>query len=154
MSASSLKQLLFTLHDIRSLKILVLLLRPPWMNCVCVSHLIMFDSLQSHGLGSSKGSSVHGILQARTLKWVPVPSPEDLPNQNPGLWHCRQILYHLSYILGLKWTEWTGPIFKKSHYFFWFSRHQIISFICSYFDYISWFWFSTGDFPKLDFFFF
>ena len=28
-------------------------------------------------------SSVHGILQARILKWVPFPSPGDLPN--PGM---------------------------------------------------------------------
>ena len=28
------------------------------------------------------GSSVHGILQARILKWVAIPSPGDLPN--PG----------------------------------------------------------------------
>ena len=26
------------------------------------------------------GSSVHGILQARILKWVAFPSPGDLPN--------------------------------------------------------------------------
>ena len=29
------------------------------------------------------GSSVHGILQARILKWQPFPSPGDLPN--PGI---------------------------------------------------------------------
>ena len=28
--------------------------------------------------------SVHGILQARILEWVPFPSPGDLPNQNIG----------------------------------------------------------------------
>jgi len=32
---------------------------------------------------SPPGSSVHGILQAKILKWVPFPSPEDLPN--PGI---------------------------------------------------------------------
>ena len=52
---------------------------------------------------SPPGSSVHGILQARILEWVAVPfsipSPGDLPNHqsNPGLPHCRQILYHLSH---------------------------------------------------------
>ena len=37
----------------------------------------MFDSLQpiDHSL---PGSSVHGILEARTLDWVVVPPPEDL----------------------------------------------------------------------------
>ena len=29
------------------------------------------------------GSSVHGILQARTLEWVAIPSPGDLPD--PGI---------------------------------------------------------------------
>ena len=32
---------------------------------------------------SPPGSSVHGILQARILEWVAVPSPEDLPD--PGI---------------------------------------------------------------------
>ena len=39
--------------------------------------------------------TVHGVLQARRLEWVAVPTPGDLPN--PGLPHCRQILYQLSY---------------------------------------------------------
>ena len=95
---------------------------------------------------SLPGSSVHGILQARTLKWaaiafsvqegkvkvkslirvrlfatpwtvayhaplsmrfskqeywngLPFPSPGIFPTQgsNPGLSHCRQMLYHLSH---------------------------------------------------------
>ena len=29
---------------------------------------------------SPPGSSVHEILQARTLEWVVIPSPEDLPD--------------------------------------------------------------------------
>ena len=45
------------------------------------------------------GSCVHGLLQARILEWVAVPfsrasSPLRL---NPGLLHCRQILYHLNH---------------------------------------------------------
>ena len=32
---------------------------------------------------SLPGSSIHGILQARILEWVPFPSPGDLPN--PGI---------------------------------------------------------------------
>ena len=32
---------------------------------------------------SLSGSSVHGILQARILEWVAIPSPGDLPN--PGI---------------------------------------------------------------------
>ena len=47
-------------------------------------------------------SSVHGILQARILKWVAIPSQ----GSNSGLLHCRHILYHLSYQgsqRGLRW---------------------------------------------------
>ena len=35
---------------------------------------------------SPPGSSVHGILQARILEWVAIPSPGDLPNSGtePG----------------------------------------------------------------------
>ena len=40
-------------------------------------------------------SSVHEILQARVLECVAVSSPGNL--LNPGLPHCRQILYHLSH---------------------------------------------------------
>ena len=47
---------------------------------------------------SLPGSSVHGILQARILEWVAISffwgSSQEL---NPGLLHCRQILYQLSY---------------------------------------------------------
>ena len=50
---------------------------------------------------SPQGSSVHGILQARILEWVAIPFSDGgggvagLPTQgsNPGLPHCRRILY-------------------------------------------------------------
>ena len=37
------------------------------------------------------GSSVHGIFQARILDWIAI------YESNPGLRHCKQILYQLSY---------------------------------------------------------
>ena len=40
--------------------------------CVCVSCLVVSDSLQPHRLCSPPGPSVHGILQARTLEWVAI----------------------------------------------------------------------------------
>ena len=49
---------------------------------------------------SLPGSSVHVTLQARILKWVAVlSSREILPTQgsNPGLLHCRRILFQLSH---------------------------------------------------------
>ena len=52
---------------------------------------------------------VHGILQARILEWVLVPfSRVIFPTQesNPGLPHCRQILYQLSHKGSPKILEW------------------------------------------------
>ena len=47
------------------------------------------------------GSSVHGILQVRTLKWVARHSLLQgiFPTQgsNRGLLHCRQVPHHLSH---------------------------------------------------------
>ena len=44
---------------------------------------------------SPPDSSVHGILQARILEWVAMPSSRDLPHPGiePGLLHGRQILH-------------------------------------------------------------
>ena len=44
---------------------------------------------------SLPGSSVHGILQARILDWVAMPSSSgsSWPRDRTGV-HCRQILYH------------------------------------------------------------
>ena len=45
---------------------------------------------------SLPGFSVHGILQARMLEWVAMPFSRGIfliQGLNPGLWHCRQILY-------------------------------------------------------------
>ena len=49
---------------------------------------------------SPAGPSVHGILWSRTLEWVCHSLLQGVfPTQrsNPGLLHCRQILYHLSH---------------------------------------------------------
>ena len=46
------------------------------------------------------GSSVLGILQARMLEWVAIPFSRGIfltQGLNPGLLHCRRILYHLSH---------------------------------------------------------
>ena len=44
---------------------------------------------------SPPGSSVHGILQQRILKWVPMPFSRNLPDPGikPGLLHCRWVFY-------------------------------------------------------------
>ena len=45
---------------------------------VSVSHVTLCNPMDC----SPPGSSVHGILQARILEWLPCPPPGDLPN--PG----------------------------------------------------------------------
>ena len=57
---------------------------------------------------SPPGSSVHGILQARILEWVVIPSPEDLPDPgtetgSPALQADSLPFEHLNYreVLGL-----------------------------------------------------
>ena len=42
--------------------------------CVCVVTSVVSNSLQPYGLYSPPGSSVHGILRARILEWVAMPS--------------------------------------------------------------------------------
>ena len=49
---------------------------------------------------SPPGSSVHGILQSRILDWVAIPFSREIfltLGSNPGLPHCKQILYYLSH---------------------------------------------------------
>ena len=59
-------------------------------------------------MGSSLlGSSLHGILQARILEWVAIHLLQRIfPTQaeNPGLPHCRKILYHLSHQESVKFS--------------------------------------------------
>ena len=50
------------------------------------------------------GSSVHRIFQARILKWV-ANTFFSTQGSNPGLLHCRQILYHLSHQEGSCYVE-------------------------------------------------
>ena len=67
---------------------------------------------------SLPGSSVQGILQARILEWVAMPSSQGIfPTQgsNPGLLHCRQILYQLSHKGSPRISEWViYPISSRS----------------------------------------
>ena len=49
---------------------------------------------------SLQGSSLQGIPQARILEWVSISLSRGIfltQGSNPGLLHCRQILYHLSH---------------------------------------------------------
>ena len=58
---------------------------------VTQSHLTLCDPMDY---------TAHGILQARILEWVAFPFSRGIfPTQgsNPGLLHCREILYQLSH---------------------------------------------------------
>ena len=60
--------------------------------------------------------TVHRILQARILEWVAFPfSGGIFPTQglNPGLPHCRQILYQLSHKGSLRILEWVAYPFSR-----------------------------------------
>ena len=60
--------------------------------------------------------AVHGILQARILEWVAFPfSRGTFPTQrsNPGLLHCRQILYQLSHKGSPTILEWVAYPFSR-----------------------------------------
>ena len=60
--------------------------------------------------------TVHGILQARILEWVAISFSKSLfPTQgsNPGLPHCRQILYHLSHQGSTRILEWVAYPFSR-----------------------------------------
>ena len=81
-----------------------------------VSHSVVSDSLWPGLDYSPPGSSVHGILQARILEWVAIPLSRGIfPTQgsNPGLWHCRQILYCLSHQGNSRILEWVAYLFSR-----------------------------------------
>ena len=49
---------------------------------------------------SLPGFSIHGIFQARVLEWVAISFSRGIfltQGSNPGLLHCRQMLYPLSH---------------------------------------------------------
>ena len=60
---------------------------------------------------SLPGASVHGIFQARILEWVAIPFLQGIfstQGSNPGLPHCRQILYCLSHLGSPRILEWVA----------------------------------------------
>ena len=63
---------------------------------------------------SPPGSYVHGIFQARILAWVAISfSRGSSQPLNPGLPHCRQILYCLSYQGSPNILEWVFYPFSR-----------------------------------------
>ena len=59
---------------------------------------------------------VHGILQARILEWEAVLSSKGVfPTQgsNPGIQHCKRILYQLSHKGSPRIVEWVAYPFSR-----------------------------------------
>ena len=74
--------------------------------------------LWPHGLQPAR-LLFHGVLQARILEWVAIPfskgsGSRDCPN--PGLLHCRQILYHLSHQGSTKSSSWDSQFLKNTYH--------------------------------------
>ena len=79
-------------------------LKPDMKQCVCVlSHSVVSDSCDPTDC-SLPGSSVHGILQARTLEWVAVSFCRGSSQPRNQTW--------VSYIAGRLFTNWAT---KEAH---------------------------------------
>ena len=61
---------------------------------------------------SPPGSSVHGILQARILEWLPFPSPGDLPD--PGIEPASPALAGRFFITSASWEAWKPQPLSKA----------------------------------------
>ena len=88
--------------------------KDPWPQCVCAqspqSRLTLCDPIDSR----PPGLSAHGVLQARTLEWLPCPPPGDLPNPGSNLsllciLQCRKILHHGP----PEKSHWAWTVFKS-----------------------------------------
>ena len=112
-------------------------------NYAVLSHSVMSESLRPNGLYSPPGSSVHGILQAKILEWVAMPSSRGSSQPRAqtqvsriadGFWilYClshqgspwilEQVAYPLS--KGSSWPRnWTGVFCTAGGFFTsWVSR--------------------------------
>ena len=81
-----------------------------------LSRSVVSDSLQSHGLQPTRllWDSVHWDFPGRSGSPRP-PSGDLFPTQgsNPGLLHCRWILYHLSPQESPRILEWVAYAFSS-----------------------------------------
>ena len=87
-----------------------------WVLAVCLvaqSCLTLGDPMDC----SPQGSSVHGILQARILEWVAMPSSREsslTQGLNLDLGHCRQILCCLIHQGSPRILEWVAyPVSRE-----------------------------------------
>ena len=79
-----------------------------------LSHSVMSDSVTLWTVACQAPLSM-GILQARILEWVAMPSSKDLPNPRikPGLPHFKQVLYCLNHQGSPQILQWVAYTFSK-----------------------------------------
>ena len=86
-----------------------------------LSRSVMSDSLRPHRLacqsplGFSWRGSLMGFSRPEYWSGLPCPPPGDLPNPglNPGLFHCRCVLYQLSHQGSPRILEWVAYPFSR-----------------------------------------
>ena len=73
---------------------------------------VMCDSLGPHGLQPTRLLCPWGFSRQEYWSGLPCSPPGDLPTQssNPGLPHCRQILYHVSHKGRPRILEWVSLV--------------------------------------------
>ena len=77
--------------------------------CVCVfARSVVSDSLWPYGL-YSPGSSVHGFLQARILKWVAISSSRGF--SQPRDWTCISWVCCIGKLILYHWATWEALFF-------------------------------------------
>ena len=80
-----------------------------------LSRSVVSNSLQPHGLQAARLLCPWGFSRQEYWSGLPCLPPGDHPNPGiePGLPHCRWILYHLSYQGGPRVLEWVACPFSR-----------------------------------------
>ena len=107
------------------------------MCCAVLSRSVMSNSATLWTVACQAPLSM-GILQARILEWVALPSSRRIfPTQglNRGFLHCRLILYRLSYQGSPRMLEWVAQSFSRRS--FWSRNRTGVSCIAGRF-FTSW----------------
>ena len=79
-------------------QLLKVVVRALYSLIVACMHAQSSDSFETIGTIARQAPPSMGFSRQEYWSGLPCPPPGDLPKGlNPSLWHCRQVLYHLSY---------------------------------------------------------